>query len=84
VRFVSRVHRGRSGDGGGSAVNPVPTAMTCGTAEENRHNNRDLARALRQQGYPVELAEVPDAHNFTAWRDALHPHLTDLLRRVWG
>jgi hypothetical protein len=22
-------------------------------------------------------------HNFTAWRDALHPHLTRLLRRVW-
>jgi hypothetical protein len=24
-----------------------------------------------------------DAHNWTAWRDALHPHLADLLLRVW-
>ena len=35
------------------------------------------ARAIRST-----LAEVPDAHNFTAWRDAFDPHLTDLLRRV--
>jgi len=48
------------------------------------HNNREMARMLGQQGYPVELVEVPDAHNFTAWRDAFDPHLTRLLRRVWG
>jgi enterochelin esterase family protein len=77
VRFVGRVVRATSG-------NPVPVAITCGRAEENRHNNREMAHTLRRQGYPVTLAEVPDAHNFTAWRDALDPHLTDLLRRVWG
>jgi enterochelin esterase-like enzyme len=54
-------------------------AMTCGSAEENIHNNRLMARALG-----VELAEVPDLHNYTAWRDALHPHLTSLLRRCWA
>jgi enterochelin esterase family protein len=54
-------------------------AMTCGSAEENIHNNRLVARALG-----VDLAEVPDLHNYTAWRDALHPHLTDLLRRCWA
>jgi enterochelin esterase family protein len=77
VRFVGRVVRATAG-------HPVPVAITCGRAEENRHNNREMAHALRRQGYPVTLAEVPDAHNFTAWRDALDPHLTDLLRRVWG
>jgi enterochelin esterase family protein len=77
VRFVGRVVRASAGV-------PVPVAITCGRAEENRHNNREMAAALRRQGYPVTLAEVPDAHNFTAWRDALDPHLTDLLRRVWG
>jgi enterochelin esterase family protein len=77
VRFVGRVVRASEGVA-------VPVAITCGRAEENRHNNREMAHALRAQGYPVTLAEVPDAHNFTAWRDALDPHLTDLLRRVWG
>jgi enterochelin esterase-like enzyme len=77
VRFVGRVVRATAGV-------PVPVAITCGRAEENRHNNREMAHALRSQGYPVTIAEVPDAHNFTAWRDALDPHLTDLLRRVWG
>jgi enterochelin esterase family protein len=61
----------------------VPTVLTCGLVEENLGNNRTMAAALRAQGYPVELFEVPDAHNFTGWRDALHPYLTDLLRRIW-
>jgi enterochelin esterase family protein len=63
---------------------PVPTAMTCGLIEENLVNNRRMARALHAQGYGAPLAEVPDGHNFTAWRDAFDPHLTRLLRQVWG
>jgi enterochelin esterase family protein len=84
VRFVARVVRDRPGAPSRTSIRPVPAVLTCGSAEENRHNNRDMARALRAQGYPAELAEVPDAHNFTAWRDALDPHLTGLLRTVWG
>jgi enterochelin esterase family protein len=84
VRFVGRVVRERAGPPGRTSIRPVRTVLTCGQAEENRHNNREMARALRRQGYPVELAEVPDAHNFTGWRDAFHPHLTGLLRAVWG
>ena len=34
--------------------------------------------------YPAELTEVPDMHNYTAWRDAFHPHLTRLVRQVCG
>lgn len=61
----------------------IPVSLTCGAAEENLANNRDMADSLRQQGYAVEFAENPDAHTWTGWRDALHPHLTGLLRRVW-
>ena len=43
-----------------------------------------MAEALARQGYPAELVEVPDAHHFTAWRDAFDPHLTRLLARSWG
>jgi enterochelin esterase-like enzyme len=76
VGFTARVHAARR------APRPVPAVLTCGRAEENLANNRAMARALARQGYPARLVEVPDAHNFTAWRDALHPHLTDLLNEV--
>jgi enterochelin esterase family protein len=62
---------------------PVPVALTCGSAEENVHNNRLMAHALSAQGYPAALHEVPDMHNYTAWRDAFEPHLTGLLTRAW-
>jgi enterochelin esterase family protein len=76
VRFTGRVRRTAAAPG-------VPTLLTCGTVEENLANNRDMARWLWRQGYPAALYEVPDAHNWTGWRDALDPYLTDLLRRVW-
>jgi enterochelin esterase family protein len=63
---------------------PEPVVMTCGVAEENLANNRLMARALGAQEFDAELHEVPDMHNYTGWRDALHPHLTRLLARVWG
>ncbi|MEV6600920.1 alpha/beta hydrolase-fold protein [Actinoplanes sp. NPDC051346] len=77
VRFTGRVVRADDGPG-------VPVALTCGTVEENLANNKDMARALRDHGYAVTFAEVPDAHNWTAWRDALDPHLTALLRKVFN
>ena len=61
---------------------PVPTVMTCGTIEENLDNNRAMAESLARLDYPVQLQEVRDVHNFTAWRDALDPHLTRLVREV--
>jgi enterochelin esterase family protein len=78
VRFVGKVSRGAD------RPVPVPTMLTCGLVEENRHNNREMARILARQGYPVALAEAPDGHNYTAWRDMFDPHLTGLLRTVWG
>jgi enterochelin esterase family protein len=58
--------------------------MTCGTIEENLANNRIMARALAAQGYDASLHEVRDVHNYTAWRDAFDPWLTELLQRVAG
>jgi enterochelin esterase family protein len=63
---------------------PERVTMTCGALEENLANNREMARALREQEFDVELQVVPDMHNYIAWRDALHPYLTHLLLRVWG
>lgn len=61
---------------------PVPTALTCGTVEENLANNRAMAAQLRRLGYSVAFALVRDAHNYTAWRDALDPHLTRLVGKL--
>ncbi|MEN3358983.1 MAG: hypothetical protein V7637_2965 [Mycobacteriales bacterium] len=63
---------------------PIPVTMTCGVAEENLANNRQFAAALADEGYPVRLVEVPDAHNYVAWRDAFDPALVDLLGTVWA
>jgi enterochelin esterase family protein len=59
---------------------PVPTVLTCGTVEENLANNRALTEALVRQGLDAQLFTVRDAHNYTAWRDSLHPHLTRLVK----
>ena len=77
VRFTGRVRRAAAFTGA------VPVTITCGAVEENMANNRDMAAVLGRQGYAVSFTEVPDAHNWTGWRDALDPHLTTLLQRVW-
>lgn len=55
-----------------------------GMIEENIANNRLMVKTLRARGYPATLHEVPDMHNYTAWRDAFDPYLTELLGRVNG
>ncbi|GID92322.1 alpha/beta hydrolase [Amorphoplanes digitatis] len=77
VRFTGRVRRDAAFDAG------VPAALTCGAVEENLANNRDMAAVLGRQGYTVSFSEVPDAHNWTGWRDALDPDLTRLLQKVF-
>ena len=62
---------------------PIAIAITCGTCEENRRNNRLVADALARQGHDATFHPVGDTHNYTAWRDAFDPHLTDLLIRAW-
>jgi len=68
----------------GPAATPIPIALTCGAPEENLANNRATASALRRQGHAATLHVNRDAHNYVAWRDALDPHLIDLLARAWG
>ncbi len=66
------------------ATRPLRIGLTCGALEENAANNRDMAAALARAGHHVTHAEVADLHNYTAWRDALDPHLTEVLRDLWG
>ena len=77
ARFVGQVH-GRRG-----FAPAIPTTVTCGTAEENLDNNRALVEALQRRGWDVRTFWQRDAHNWTAWRDALHPHLAELILRAW-
>ena len=78
VRFVASVHHG------GLPDRRIPVVLTCGAIEENVDNNRLMEQALRARGYQVALHELPDMHNYTAWRDAFDPHLTRLLGQVRG
>jgi enterochelin esterase-like enzyme len=73
ARFVAEAQSG------GLPRRAVPVVLTCGAIEENVENNRLMAAALRARGYPATLRELPDVHNYTAWRDAFDPHLTQLL-----
>jgi len=70
--------------GGGRSDHPLEIALTCGVSEENYANNKEMAATLRRNGHEVRLQGVRDLHNYTAWRDSLHPALTDVLRSVWG
>lgn len=63
---------------------PLPAILTCGTVEENLGNNVKMTATLRRLGYPAGLVRLRDAHNYTAWRDALDPYLTDLVTDVVG
>ena len=76
-RFVGSVLRG-AGD-----PRPVPATLTCALDEENYVNNAAVARALAEQGYPVEFHAARGGHDWPTWRRALELHLPALLRRVW-
>jgi enterochelin esterase family protein len=78
VRFVAQARAG------GLPARRIPVALTCGALEENAGNNRLMTGALRAAGYPATLHELPDLHNYTAWRDAFDPYLTRLLQEVGG
>jgi enterochelin esterase-like enzyme len=82
-RFARIVRFVRGMDRNAQYAMPVPVTMTVGTVEENAANNRQMAHVLGEQGYEVDLQEIPDMHNYTGWRDALDPHLGGLLRRAW-
>ncbi len=76
TRFVGGVLRESSTE------QPIPVAVTCGTSEENRSNNRAMAAALAAQGHPTWLAEIRDGHTWTCWRDAFDFSLPVLIEAV--
>jgi enterochelin esterase family protein len=76
--FVADVHAAHDDP------HPVPCVLTCGAVEENLANNQLMAETLGRLGYGARLVTVHDAHNYTAWRDALHPHLAELVTAAAG
>jgi len=76
TRFVGTVLRGEA------SGRPIPVAVTCGSAEENRANNEAIVDALIHQRYPAWISVVRDAHTWTCWRDTFDPHLPLLLEAV--
>jgi enterochelin esterase-like enzyme len=76
TRFTGTVLRGVD------VERTIPIAITCGVAEENNSNNRALAEALIEQGYPAWFAEIRDGHTWTCWRDSFDPHLPALIEAV--
>ncbi len=87
-RFFGRVNRLVGQIAAGPSRHPshpsLDVVMTCGLLEGNQANNAAMASALAGAGHAVRYATVPDLHNFVAWRDALDPHLSDLLQRTWA
>jgi enterochelin esterase-like enzyme len=73
VRFVRSVLREETFE------RPVPATLTCGRDEDNIHNNRRVAAALRLQDYPGGLHEATGGHDWDTWRAAIAAHLADLL-----
>ncbi|HET7173410.1 MAG TPA: alpha/beta hydrolase-fold protein [Nocardioidaceae bacterium] len=69
--------------GGPPTTHPLVVGLTCGALEENHADNLAMAKALRALGHGVSFDSRADLHNYTAWRDALDPCLTDVLREVW-
>lgn len=75
-RFVGSMLRGRN-------AAPIPTMLTCALEEENYVNNAAVARALAEQGYPVEFHATRGGHDWPTWRRGVEAHLPALLRKVW-
>ena len=78
VRFVRGVLRDTAFE------HPIPATLTCAENEDNVHNNRRVAAALRLQEYRGALHETPGGHDFETWAGGLEHHLGDLLSTVWG
>ena len=74
VRFVRGVVREER-----AFEHPVPATLTVGADEDNVHNNRRVAAALKLQGYAADLHEAPGGHDYETWAAAIDAHLADLL-----
>ncbi|XAS77772.1 alpha/beta hydrolase-fold protein [Dermatophilaceae bacterium Sec6.4] len=70
--------------GTGLRAAPLRVELTCGSSEENLHNNRLMAQTLDGVGVEAVLTEVAGGHDYSSWRTAFDPTLTALLRDVWS
>jgi enterochelin esterase family protein len=61
----------------------IPTTITCALDEDNFANNAALARALAEQGYPLDFHAARGGHDWATWRRALDAHLPALLKKAW-
>jgi enterochelin esterase-like enzyme len=76
VRFVRGIVRDQTFE------HPVPATLTCGRDEDNIHNNRRVAAALKLQGYDGDLHEAPGGHDWDTWKAAIEAHLAGLLTKA--
>jgi enterochelin esterase family protein len=76
-RFVGGVLRGRG------ETHPVPTTITCALDEENYANNAAVARALAEQGYPIDFHAARGGHDWPTWRKSLETYLPVLVKQAW-
>ena len=72
VGFVREIHR---------RAEPERRCPPRSPAAPRRRTSTTIARWPQTLAAP--LHEVADTHNYTAWRDALDPHLTRLLADAW-
>jgi enterochelin esterase-like enzyme len=79
VRFVRGVVREEH-----AFDHPVPATLTVGAGEDNVHNNRRVAAALKLQGYAAELHEAPGGHDYETWTAAIDAQLPRLLAAAWA
>jgi enterochelin esterase-like enzyme len=79
VRFVRGVVREER-----TFAHPVPAVLTVGADEDNVHNNRRVAAALKLQGYAAELHEAPGGHDYETWTAAIDAQLPRLLAAAWA
>jgi enterochelin esterase family protein len=61
---------------------PIRVTMTCGMDEDNHANNRVMRHALARQSYEVRLHRMPGRHGWSGWREALDPHLLELVEEL--
>lgn len=79
--FVARVASAAPDDPAARLL--PPTAVVCGTAEENHANNVSMRDHLHALGGEVSWATARDGHCYTCWRDLLDPHAVSLLAAAW-
>lgn len=78
TRFVTNVRRVRR------RRTDARIVLTCGAAEGNLTNNRQMAEALAASRHDVSFTEVPGRHDWPSWENAFDPLLLDLLHLAAG